>query len=190
MYCLFICVGWISLFFCLWFKHFSARQVDAHNVVPCWVASPKLEYAARTIRGKITKVLSDFLTDFPPVEKHPYTATRTAKVSAAVTAKGTERLLWIKVNALLSEEERSHAFVFMSHSRTFGWVCVWGGDTHNLSSPKNIHCFWKCFLRSIQGKDGCQWAHSGVGFGSHTAAITHLLSTFSRSVSPYYLLMS
>ncbi|XP_033838200.2 CPD photolyase [Periophthalmus magnuspinnatus] len=54
-------------------------QVDAHNIVPCWEASPKLEYAARTIRGKINKVLSEFLTEFPLVEKHPHTATRTAK---------------------------------------------------------------------------------------------------------------
>jgi len=54
-------------------------QVDTHNVVPCWVASDKLEYAARTIRGKITKHLPEFLTDFPLVDKHPYTATRTAK---------------------------------------------------------------------------------------------------------------
>ena len=28
-------------------------QVDAHNVVPCWHASDKLEYGARTIRPKI-----------------------------------------------------------------------------------------------------------------------------------------
>ncbi|XP_051943603.1 CPD photolyase isoform X1 [Hippocampus zosterae] len=54
-------------------------QVDAHNIVPCWVASPKLEYAARTIRGKITKLLPEFLTDFPLVEKHPYTATKKSK---------------------------------------------------------------------------------------------------------------
>ncbi|XP_037644569.1 CPD photolyase isoform X1 [Sebastes umbrosus] len=60
-------------------KDIPLIQVDAHNVVPCWVASPKQEYSARTIRGKITKLLPDFLTDFPPVEKHPHTATRTAK---------------------------------------------------------------------------------------------------------------
>ncbi|XP_022610500.1 deoxyribodipyrimidine photo-lyase-like [Seriola dumerili] len=60
-------------------KDIPLIQVDAHNIVPCWVASPKLEYAARTIRGKITKLLPEFLTDFPLVEKHPYTATRTAK---------------------------------------------------------------------------------------------------------------
>lgn len=60
-------------------KDIPLIQVDAHNIVPCWVASPKLEYSARTIRGKITKLLPEFLTGFPPVEKHPYTATRTAK---------------------------------------------------------------------------------------------------------------
>ncbi|XP_077580670.1 CPD photolyase [Stigmatopora nigra] len=54
-------------------------QVDAHNIVPCWVASPKQEYAARTIRGKITKLLPEFLTEFPAVEKHPYAADKTFK---------------------------------------------------------------------------------------------------------------
>ncbi|XP_031710774.1 CPD photolyase [Anarrhichthys ocellatus] len=60
-------------------KDIPLIQVDAHNIVPCWVASPKLEYAARTIRGKITKLLPEFLTEFPLVEKHSHTATRTAK---------------------------------------------------------------------------------------------------------------
>ncbi|XP_064195063.1 CPD photolyase isoform X1 [Anguilla rostrata] len=54
-------------------------QVDAHNVVPCWVASDKQEYAARTIRGKITKLLPEFLTQFPLVDKHPHCAARLAK---------------------------------------------------------------------------------------------------------------
>ena len=48
-------------------------QVDAHNIVPCWVTSEKLEYAARTIRNKINSKLGEFLTEFPPVIKHPYT---------------------------------------------------------------------------------------------------------------------
>ncbi|XP_026998251.1 CPD photolyase [Tachysurus fulvidraco] len=54
-------------------------QVDAHNVVPCWEASNKLEYAARTIRGKITKLLPEFLTEFPLVKPHPHPSTRRAK---------------------------------------------------------------------------------------------------------------
>uniref|UniRef100_A0A0A1XCX0 Deoxyribodipyrimidine photo-lyase n=1 Tax=Zeugodacus cucurbitae TaxID=28588 RepID=A0A0A1XCX0_ZEUCU len=47
-------------------------QVDAHNVVPLWAASDKQEYGARTIRGKINSKLGEFLTEFPPVIKHPY----------------------------------------------------------------------------------------------------------------------
>ena len=39
-------------------------QVDAHNVVPCWVASPKLEYGARTIRTKIQNKLPEFLKPY------------------------------------------------------------------------------------------------------------------------------
>lgn len=47
-------------------------QVDAHNVVPCWIASEKLEYSARTIRNKIQSKLPEFLPDIPtPVWKHP-----------------------------------------------------------------------------------------------------------------------
>ena len=36
-------------------------QVDAHNIVPMWVASPKLEYSARIIRTKIQAKLPEFL---------------------------------------------------------------------------------------------------------------------------------
>jgi len=36
-------------------------EVDAHNVIPCWIASPKREYGARTIRSKIHKKLPEFL---------------------------------------------------------------------------------------------------------------------------------
>ncbi|KAK4262653.1 hypothetical protein QN277_028189 [Acacia crassicarpa] len=46
----------------------AIHEVDAHNVVPLWVASDKLEYSARTIRGKITKMLSEYLIDFPTTE--------------------------------------------------------------------------------------------------------------------------
>ncbi|KAK6158046.1 hypothetical protein DH2020_005360 [Rehmannia glutinosa] len=43
----------------------SIQEVDAHNVVPVWVASDKLEYGARTIRNKINKKLPEYLVDFP-----------------------------------------------------------------------------------------------------------------------------
>eukprot|EP01006_Ploeotia_vitrea_P028503 TRINITY_DN61181_c0_g1_i1.p1 TRINITY_DN61181_c0_g1~~TRINITY_DN61181_c0_g1_i1.p1 ORF type:complete len:554 (+),score=223.34 TRINITY_DN61181_c0_g1_i1:132-1793(+) len=52
-------------------QHTSLFQVDAHNVVPCWLASDKREYAARTLRPKIRRVLDEFLTDFPDVQSQP-----------------------------------------------------------------------------------------------------------------------
>jgi deoxyribodipyrimidine photo-lyase len=50
----------------------SLVEVDAHNVVPCREASPKREYAARTIRPKIHRLLPEYLTDFPRMKKHPF----------------------------------------------------------------------------------------------------------------------
>ena len=40
-------------------------QVDSHNIVPCWIASSKLEYSARTIRLKINNLLKDYLISYP-----------------------------------------------------------------------------------------------------------------------------
>jgi deoxyribodipyrimidine photo-lyase len=54
-------------------------EVDAHNIVPVWEASPKLEYAAYTIRPKINRLLPDFLTNIPIVKKHPVKWSGTAK---------------------------------------------------------------------------------------------------------------
>jgi deoxyribodipyrimidine photo-lyase len=48
------------------------HEVDAHNIVPCWNASPKQEYGARTIRPKIRRMLADYLHDFPRLKKHPH----------------------------------------------------------------------------------------------------------------------
>lgn len=43
-------------------------EVDAHNVVPCWEASPKQEYAAHTFRPKLYGLLPEFLEEFPELE--------------------------------------------------------------------------------------------------------------------------
>lgn len=41
------------------------QEVDAHNIIPVWVTSNKQEYAARTIRPKITKLLDAWLLEPP-----------------------------------------------------------------------------------------------------------------------------
>ncbi|MBP9698853.1 MAG: deoxyribodipyrimidine photo-lyase, partial [Elusimicrobia bacterium] len=55
------------------------EEVDAHNIVPAWVASPKQEYGAYTLRPKLHKLLPDFLTDFPALVRHPFPWTKTVE---------------------------------------------------------------------------------------------------------------
>ena len=43
------------------------HEVDAHNIVPCRVASQKLEYGAYTLRPKITRLLPSYLVRFPEI---------------------------------------------------------------------------------------------------------------------------
>ncbi len=45
--------------------------VDAHNIVPCWEASNKVEFGAYTLRPKILRHLPEYLTEFPSVEQMP-----------------------------------------------------------------------------------------------------------------------
>lgn len=49
-----------------------SRVVDTHNIVPCRIASQKQEYGAHTLRPKLRRLLPEFLTDFPPVSRHPF----------------------------------------------------------------------------------------------------------------------
>ncbi len=55
-------------------------EVDAHNIVPARVASVKQEYAAYTFRPKIHRLLPEFLTEFPRLEKHPYSMKDSSRV--------------------------------------------------------------------------------------------------------------
>ncbi|UCC80902.1 MAG: deoxyribodipyrimidine photo-lyase [Candidatus Zixiibacteriota bacterium] len=45
------------------------HEVDAHNIVPCWIASDKQEYAAYTFRPKINALLGEYQCEFPPLKK-------------------------------------------------------------------------------------------------------------------------
>ena len=47
------------------------HQVDAHNIIPTWIASEKQEYAAYTFRPKVLKKIDEYLTDFSEIINHP-----------------------------------------------------------------------------------------------------------------------
>lgn len=54
-------------------QHIPCIEVDAHNIVPAWLASPKQEFAARTFRPKLAEHMKEFFIPFPEV-KNIYTA--------------------------------------------------------------------------------------------------------------------
>ena len=47
-------------------------EVDAHNIVPAWIASPKQEWAAYSFRPKVHRHLTEFLEEFPSPKKQPF----------------------------------------------------------------------------------------------------------------------
>ncbi|KAA0198044.1 Deoxyribodipyrimidine photo-lyase [Fasciolopsis buskii] len=73
--------AWIDRLVTLMPEHIPVCQVDAHNVVPVWYASDKLEYAARTIRRKLHDRWSELMTEFPPIVRHPFGTNPVSKPS-------------------------------------------------------------------------------------------------------------
>lgn len=47
-------------------------EVDGHNIVPCRLASPKREFGAYTLRPKLKRLLAEFLTELPQLQRHPF----------------------------------------------------------------------------------------------------------------------
>jgi len=47
-------------------------EVDAHNVIPCWLASDHQEYGAYTFRPKVSRLLDRFLIAPPALLSHPF----------------------------------------------------------------------------------------------------------------------
>lgn len=46
-------------------------EVDAHNIIPCWQASSKAEFAAHTFRPKVHRLLPEYLVEFSSLPKRP-----------------------------------------------------------------------------------------------------------------------
>ena len=63
-----------------------ACEVDAHNAVPVWIASPKLEYAARTLRPRVMGQLGRFLVEYPKLERSTVAWRSRGPVAAAPEA--------------------------------------------------------------------------------------------------------
>lgn len=55
------------------------EEVDAHNIVPCWAASPKEEFAAHTFRPKMRALYREFATSFPALKKNSHVSNEVPK---------------------------------------------------------------------------------------------------------------
>jgi deoxyribodipyrimidine photo-lyase len=91
-------------------------EVDAHNIVPVWVASQKREWAAYTIRPKINRLLPEFLKDFPdiPVTKPLSSTSRRTNWSSlakAITVREDVAPVTWCMPGELEAEKATQAFV-------------------------------------------------------------------------------
>lgn len=62
-------------------KSIPLYVVDAHNIVPTWIASDEQESLAFTIRPKIQKHLKTYLTEIPALQKHPHQPEKVAEAA-------------------------------------------------------------------------------------------------------------
>ena len=95
-------------------------EIDAHNVVPCWIASPKQEYGAYTIRPKIRRVLQGYLDPFPKLKTHPFSwKKKTAKTdwNKAMHTIAADRYAVSEVAWIRPGERAAHAALtqFIKH---------------------------------------------------------------------------
>ncbi|CAI9093833.1 OLC1v1029417C1 [Oldenlandia corymbosa var. corymbosa] len=120
----------------------SIHEVDTHNVVPVRVASDKLEYSARTIRRKITKLLPEYLIDFPsliPSEVKwpaPQPPIDWERIIADVVKKGAEvpEIQWCEPG------EDAALEVLLGHKNGFLTTRLknYSTDRTNPSKPKGL----------------------------------------------------
>lgn len=77
-------------------------EVDAHNIVPVWEASPKQEFGAYTIRPKIRNQLEKFLTDFPILKSQMSHQVILAPALRIGGNAGIQRINWEKIERSLT----------------------------------------------------------------------------------------
>jgi len=82
---------------------FACYVVDTHNIIPCWVASDKKEYAAYTFRPKVHKLLQKYLVEPEKINKHPYDYTE--KLNSKTFADAVESISHIKKSEIKIEFE-------------------------------------------------------------------------------------
>ncbi len=87
--------------------------VDAHNIVPCWIASKKQEFGAYTLRPKLHRLLPEYLTAIPKLKKHSYIYSGAVpKINWSMLAKDKSVDSKVKpVNWIKPDHKTAHTFL-------------------------------------------------------------------------------
>ncbi len=112
-----------------WKRNVSAEikvpfyEVDAHNIIPCFYASDKEEFAAYTIRPKLKRLLPDYLDEFPAIKR--------MKIDAGIKI---EKINWDKIEASLKVDR---------NVKEVDWI-----KPGELEAQKSLHYFIHHKLKS------------------------------------------
>ncbi|HPS90687.1 MAG TPA: deoxyribodipyrimidine photo-lyase [Methanothrix sp.] len=85
----------------------SFYEVDSHNIIPCWQASQKQEWAAYSFRPKVHRLLFEFLDEFPDLPENAAIkktndgpADISAKEDGSTGVDWQEAQKWLKADAM------------------------------------------------------------------------------------------
>jgi len=92
-------------------------EVDSHNVVPCWQASLKQEWAAYTFRPKIHRLLAEFMEEYPAVQRHPFPFKDSLEndweeAERSIRASALPEVKWIEPGEKAARNHLSHFLKF------------------------------------------------------------------------------
>ncbi|KAF2298976.1 hypothetical protein GH714_029483 [Hevea brasiliensis] len=125
----------------------AIHEVDAHNVVPIWVASEKLEYSARTLRGKINKRLPDYLIDFPvlqpPCRKWVATANQLTDWESLFDEVARKGKKFLKLNGACQEKKQQWKVEQLERAQTAD--PLWNASQLEMVYQGKMHGFMRMY---------------------------------------------
>ena len=139
-------------------------EVDAHNIVPCWTASSKQEWAAYTFRPKLHRLLSEFLEEFPALRKHPFP--------------------W--PGEVANDWSRAERSILADRAAPVNWI-----EPGEAAAEKQLHDFLKCRLscynseRNDPARDGQSGLSPYLHFGQISAQRVALQAMGMKGAEPF-----
>ncbi|OEL21299.1 Deoxyribodipyrimidine photo-lyase [Dichanthelium oligosanthes] len=150
----------------------AVHQVDAHNVVPVWAASGKLEYSAKTFRGKVSKVMDEYLVEYTELPalmpwngEQPEDVDWGALIDRVCRREELENAktydhLWNASQLEMVHHGKMHGFMRMYWAKK---ILEWtSGPEEALSAAIYLNDKYHIDGRDPNGYVGCMWSICGL----------------------------